>query len=57
MRSLITLSAVNYRLDRTVAVLEIDNPPVNATSINVREGLAEALSKATADPAVEALVL
>jgi 3-hydroxyacyl-CoA dehydrogenase len=51
------VSAVNYRLDGNVAVLQIDNPPVNATSINVREGLAEALKEAAADPAVEALVL
>jgi hypothetical protein len=31
------MSVVKYRLDDNVAVLEIDNPPVNATSISVRE--------------------
>ena len=51
------MSAVNYRLDGSVAVIEIDHPPVNATSIQVREGLAEALKDAAADPAVEAVVL
>jgi 3-hydroxyacyl-CoA dehydrogenase len=51
------VSAVKYRLDGSVAVVEIDNPPVNATSIEVREGLAEALKDAAADPAVEGLVL
>ena len=51
------MPAVKYRLDGNVAVLEIDNPPVNATSISVREGLAEALKEAGADPAVDALVL
>ncbi len=51
------MSAVNYRLDGNVAVLEIDNPPVNATSIPVREGLAAALKEAGSDPAVEAVVL
>lgn len=51
------MSAVKYRLEGNVAVLEIDNPPVNATSIQVREGLAEALKNAGADSAVEALVL
>jgi 3-hydroxyacyl-CoA dehydrogenase len=51
------VSAVKYRLDGNVAVLEIDNPPVNATSISVREGLAEALKEAGSDPAVDALVL
>jgi 3-hydroxyacyl-CoA dehydrogenase len=49
--------AVNYRLDGDVAVLEIDNPPVNATSINVREGLAEALQRAATDPKVVAVLL
>ena len=51
------MPVVNYRLDGNVAVLEIDNPPVNATSIEVREGLAEALKDAASDPAVEAVVI
>ena len=41
------MPVVNYRLDGNVAVIEIDNPPVNATSIEVREGLAEALKDAS----------
>jgi 3-hydroxyacyl-CoA dehydrogenase len=48
---------VNCRLDGEVAILEIDNPPVNATSIRVREGLAAALQRAAADPQVAAVVL
>ncbi len=48
---------VNYRLDGEVAILEIDNPPVNAASIGVREGLAAQLQKAAADPEVRAIVL
>ena len=51
------MPVVNYRLDGNVAVIEIDNPPVNATSIEVREGLAEALKDAASDPVVEALVI
>ena len=51
------MSAVKYRLDGSVAVAEIDNPPVNAASIEVREGLAEALKDAASDPAVEGLVI
>lgn len=51
------MSVVNYRLDGNVAVLEIDNPPVNATSIHVRQGLAEALKDAAADPVVEGVVI
>jgi 3-hydroxyacyl-CoA dehydrogenase len=48
---------VNYRLDGNVAVLEINNPPVNATSIDVRKGLAEALKDAASDPVVEGVVI
>src|SRR5215469_6215556 len=40
-----------------VAVIEIDNPPVNATSLAVRAGLTSALAQAEADPAVKAIVL
>jgi 3-hydroxyacyl-CoA dehydrogenase len=51
------VTVVNYRLDGNVAVLEIDNPPVNAASIEVREGFAEALEDAASDPVVEAVVI
>lgn len=51
------MPAVNYRLDGNVAVLEVDNPPVNAASIHVREGLGKALKQAASDPKVKALVL
>jgi 3-hydroxyacyl-CoA dehydrogenase len=40
-----------------VAVIEIDNPPVNATSLAVRAGLTSALAQAEANPAVKAIVL
>ncbi len=47
------------RLEREagVAVLVIDNPPVNAASWEVRNGLLEAVRTACADPALRALVL
>ena len=51
------MPAVNFRLDGKVAVLEIDNPPVNALSISVREGISEGLKEAGSDPAVEAVVI
>ena len=41
----------------SVAVIEIDNPPVNAASQAVREGLLGALSEAAADPGIAAIVL
>jgi 3-hydroxyacyl-CoA dehydrogenase len=40
-----------------VAVVTIENPPVNGLSHAVRIGLARALDRATADPAVAAVVL
>ena len=51
------MPAVSYRRDGEIAVLEIDNPPVNAASISVREGLAAMLQQAASDPQVKAIVL
>ena len=48
---------VNYRLQSDVAVLEIANPPVNALSIHVREGLVEGLRRAASEGAVQAIVI
>ncbi len=47
------------RLTRTgsVAVIEIDNPPVNAASQAVRAGLLAALLDSAADPSIAAIVL
>jgi 3-hydroxyacyl-CoA dehydrogenase len=49
----------SVRLDRSgrVAVLTVDNPPVNALSQHVRQGLQEGLARAVADPEVAAVVL
>jgi 3-hydroxyacyl-CoA dehydrogenase len=46
-------------LDRRgrVAVLTVNNPPVNALSQHVRQGLHEGVKQATADPAVAAIVI
>src|SRR5690349_16086260 len=51
------VSAVNYRGAGDVAILEIANPPVNALSFAVREGLMEGLLRASADPAIVAVVV
>jgi len=40
-----------------VAVLTVNNPPVNALSQHVRQGLAEGLKAAAADPEVKAVVI
>jgi 3-hydroxyacyl-CoA dehydrogenase len=46
-------------LDRRgrVAVLTVNNPPVNALSRHVRQGLHDGLKQAAADPAAEAVVI
>ncbi|HWZ61865.1 MAG TPA: 3-hydroxyacyl-CoA dehydrogenase NAD-binding domain-containing protein [Steroidobacteraceae bacterium] len=51
------MPAVNYTVTDGVAILEIANPPVNALSHAVREGLMQGLERAYADPAVIAVVL
>ncbi|MEE4360896.1 MAG: 3-hydroxyacyl-CoA dehydrogenase NAD-binding domain-containing protein [Pseudomonadales bacterium] len=48
---------VHYSVDGELAVLRIDNPPVNPLSSGVRQGLHDGLEKAIADDAVKAVVL
>jgi len=51
------VSAVNYTVEDGVALLEIANPPVNALSLAVREGLMAGLERACGDAAVVAVVI
>jgi 3-hydroxyacyl-CoA dehydrogenase len=51
------LSVVSYSLQDEIAVLAIDNPPVNALSHPVRAGLLAGLERAAADAAVRAIVI
>ena len=48
---------VNYTVDGNVAVVTINNPPVNAFGFDVRNGVIEAMNRAEADPAVTCVVL
>ncbi|MCC2657508.1 MAG: 3-hydroxyacyl-CoA dehydrogenase [Panacagrimonas sp.] len=48
---------VHYRTDGDVAVLTIDNPPVNAASHAVRSGIVDGLHRANGDASVNAIVL
>jgi enoyl-CoA hydratase/carnithine racemase len=47
------------RVDRqgAVGIIVIDNPPVNANSQAVRQGLLDAIAAAEADSAVDAIVI
>src|SRR4029077_15937813 len=48
---------VRYTVQDRVAVLTIDNPPVNALAQGVWEAVDEAVARAGADPAADAIVL
>ena len=48
---------VRFERDRDVAVITIDNPPVNALSPGVVEGLKAAIEQANADAEVRAIVV
>jgi 3-hydroxyacyl-CoA dehydrogenase len=48
---------VDYRLSNTVAVLTINNPPVNALSQGVRQGIREGVDRALADDDITGIVL
>ncbi|HXP77499.1 MAG TPA: 3-hydroxyacyl-CoA dehydrogenase NAD-binding domain-containing protein [Stellaceae bacterium] len=49
--------SVAYSQQGSVAVLTIDNPPVNALSVAVRQGMIDGIERAIADPAVAAVVV
>ncbi|MCH8552700.1 MAG: enoyl-CoA hydratase/isomerase family protein [Natronospirillum sp.] len=48
---------VHLNCQGATALIEIDNPPVNALSQSVRAGILDALSRAEADPAIEVIAL
>ncbi len=48
---------IDYRVDRSVAVISFANPPVNGLSQAVRGGIADALTRAQGDSTVRAIVL
>jgi 3-hydroxyacyl-CoA dehydrogenase len=50
-------SPVSYALDGEVAVITIDNPPVNALSHAVREGLLKAVERFQGDSKAKAAVI
>jgi 3-hydroxyacyl-CoA dehydrogenase len=50
-------SVVRLTTQSGIALIEIDNPPVNATSHAVREGLLAAVKQAADNSAVEAIVI
>jgi 3-hydroxyacyl-CoA dehydrogenase len=51
------MAVVNYDTDGDIAILTIDNPPVNVLSHGVRSGLYDGVTRADADPNIKAVVL
>src|ERR1700746_344296 len=50
-------ASVDLRRDGEIAIVTVDNPPVNALKHEVRAGLAEALRRTRDDAAVKAVVI
>ncbi len=48
---------VRLETEGDVAVIVVDNPPVNALSPGVPEGIIDAVTRANADPAIKSIVL
>ncbi|MCC6435772.1 MAG: enoyl-CoA hydratase/isomerase family protein [Acidimicrobiales bacterium] len=49
--------SVRMERDGEIAVITVDNPPVNALSFHVRQGILDGMNAAAADPEIEAVVL
>lgn len=50
------MSVVRYALRDNVAILTLNNPPVNALSAQVRQGLMDGMQRAAADGAISILI-
>jgi 3-hydroxyacyl-CoA dehydrogenase len=48
---------VRFETDNGIGIITVDNPPVNALSPGVPQGIVDALDKGNADPSVKAMVL
>src|ERR1700687_1492181 len=48
---------VRFEIDHGIGVITVDNPPVNALSPRVPDGIVAAVDRGNADPAVKAMVL
>ncbi|EYS97652.1 fatty-acid oxidation protein subunit alpha [Cupriavidus sp. SK-4] len=48
---------VTYAVENGVALIAVNNPPVNALAAGVREGIMDGIARANADAGIEAIVL
>jgi 3-hydroxyacyl-CoA dehydrogenase len=51
-----TMSA-SYAVQGSVAVITLDNPPVNGLGFDIRRGVADALERAQGDAAIKAVLI
>jgi 3-hydroxyacyl-CoA dehydrogenase len=51
------MASADYTSHGAVAVIRLDNPPVNALSVSVRKGIADGLDRAAAADSVAAVIL
>jgi len=51
------MNKLSFEARDGVAVLKLDNPPVNSLGHELREALVAGLERANADPAIKAIVL
>ena len=47
----------HYQVQGDIAVITLDNPPVNGLGLSTRQGIADGMAKANADAAVKAIVI
>jgi 3-hydroxyacyl-CoA dehydrogenase len=52
-----SMTKAGLEINAGIAVLKFDNPPVNSLGLELRQGIVEAIGRANADPAVQAIVL
>ena len=51
------MSSAKYEVHGSTAVITLDNPPVNGLGYDLRVGIVAGIDKASADPAVKAVVM
>ena len=51
------MSTAHYDTNGNVAVIRLDNPPVNGLSLGLRQGIVEGIKKAEQDSAIEAIII
>jgi 3-hydroxyacyl-CoA dehydrogenase len=51
------MSSANYAVHGSTAVITLDNPPVNGLGYDLRVGIVAGIDRASADPAVKAVVM